>query len=126
MALGPNPILEKEVTAQTAVTRYRVVKRDTAEDRVSHAVAVADKSFGIAQTSGAAGERVRIALVGIAKAEMGGTVAQGDLLTVDSSGRCVVAAPAAGVNNRIIGTAMGDYVLNDIGLVRVQPGMVQG
>lgn len=126
MALGPNPILEKEVTAKTAVTKYRIVKKDTTEDQFSHCTAVADKSVGIAQTGAAIGEKFRLMLSGIAKVEFGGTVVQGDLLTTDASGRAVVAAPAAGTNNRIIGVAMGDFVLNDIGVALVQPSMLQG
>lgn len=124
--LGPNPILEKELTAKTAVTKYRVVKKDTTEDQVSHATAVADKSYAIAQTSAGVGERVRVTLAGIGKAEAGGTFVQGDLLTVDGSGRVIVAAPAAGTNNRIIAVAMGDAVLNDIVTVLIAPGMLQG
>lgn len=124
--LGPNPILEKEVTAKTAVTKYRVVKKDTTEDQVSHATAVADKSYAIAQTSGGIGERVRVTLAGICKAEAGGAFEQGDLLTVDGSARVILAAPLAGVNNRIIAVAMGNAVLNDIATVLLAPGMLQG
>lgn len=126
MSLGPNPVLEKEVKAKTAVTKYRIVKKDTDEDAVSHATAVADKMYAVAQTGGAIGERVRITVAGIGKVEYGGTVVQGDLLTTDASGRAVAAAPAAGVNNRVIGVAMGDYVLNDIGNVLLAPGQIQG
>ncbi|MGH8568782.1 MAG: DUF2190 domain-containing protein, partial [Gammaproteobacteria bacterium] len=70
--------------------------------------------------------RVECALAGTAEVEYGGTVTRGGLLTADSVGRAIAAAPAAGVNNRIIGIALVSGVISDIGLVQLAPGQIQG
>ncbi len=43
-----------------------------------------------------------------------------------ASGRAVTAAPAGGVNNRVIGIAMVSGVVGDIGQMIVSQGSVQG
>jgi hypothetical protein len=48
------------------------------------------------------------------------------MLTTDSSGRAVTAAPAAGVNNGVIGVAFVSGVLGDIGSVILSQGRIQG
>jgi hypothetical protein len=47
-------------------------------------------------------------------------------VTADANGRAVAAVPAAGANNRIIGFAERSSVSGDIGLILVQPGLIQG
>lgn len=124
---GATYLLDKEFTAgQTAVVKHRIVKRDTADDLVIHAAAVGDAMFGIAQHAAAIGERVRARLYGISEVEFGGTITQGELLTSDANGKAVAAAPAAGVNNRVIGIAMVSGVDGDIGSVALFPGQIQG
>jgi hypothetical protein len=124
---GPNPMLEKEmVVGASAVTIYRIVKKGASEDLVILSSAGLDKHLGVAQTGGASGARVRVAMSGIVKVEAGGTFVQGDRLTADASGRAIVAAPAAGTNVNIIGIAMSDSVVGDIGTVLLSPATWQG
>ena len=124
---GPNPGLEKEiVVGATAVPIYRIVKKGASEDLVIPSSAGLDKHTGVAQTGGATGARVRVGMSGIVKVEAGGTFVQGDRLTSDANGRAIVAAPGAGVNVNVIGIAMSDSVLNDIGTVLLAPSTWQG
>ena len=126
MAQGPNAILEKNYRADGAVTEYRIVKPGTNEDDVAMATGVSENFIGVAQHTVADNERVRVMEIGISKVEYGGTVAYGDPLTSDANGRAVVAAPAAGANNSIIGYARAAGVLGDIGRVLLSPGRIQG
>lgn len=122
-----NPILIKNFIAETAVAAYRIVKHGSTDDYVVQGAAVSDKLIGVCgQVAGDAGKRVDIVLLGTAEVEYGGNVARGDLLTSDSSGRAVAAAPAGGANNRIIGVAMVSGVSGDIGMVTLSQSMMQG
>lgn len=118
---GPNSILEKEFVAEGALVAFRIGKKGAAEDQVVPAAAVGDNVFGVIQHDAADTERVRLMLIGISKVEMGGTVAQGDRLTTDASGRAVTSALAT---DSIIGIAMSDSVIGDIGTVLLAPAIV--
>ncbi len=74
----------------------------------------------------ASGERVDVIEHGIAEVEFGGTVARGDPLTADADGKAIKAAPAAGVNARIIGWAGVSVVAGDIAKVRINLSQIQG
>lgn len=122
-----NPVLIKSFTAAAAISDRRIVKF-SATDQVTMAIAATDSMVGVCgEVAPAAGERCDVTLVGIALVEAGAVVAQGAFVTADASGRGVVAAPAVGVNNRVIGialeaaTAAGDEIR-----VLLQPGQVQG
>ena len=122
-----NPELIKNMTAGGAISAYRIV-RLSAADTVVQASAVTQALIGaIMDVAPANGERVDVVLSGVTLIEAGAAVALTDLLTTDSSGRAVAAAPAAGTNNRIIGipletaTAAGDLIR-----VRLGPGSFQG
>jgi hypothetical protein len=122
-----NPMLIKNFIAETAVAAFRVVKFGSTDEYVVQGAAVADSLIGVCGAiAGDAGERCDITLVGTTDVELGGTVTRGDLLTVDSSGRAVTAAPAAGVNNNVIGRAMVSGVISDIGSVLISQSRTQG
>lgn len=122
-----NPTLSKNYTAETAVKKNRIVAFGTAEGSVIHATAATDKAIGVSlELDAAAGERVDVVRTGIADVEYGGTVAVGDLLTSDSDGCAVVAAPAAGENARVVGVAEHAGLAGDIGAVLISCGSLQG
>lgn len=122
-----NPNLIKNYTAESAVTKFRILCWGASDGAVKHATAATDKIIGVAEAFGAAaGERVDAVRSGIADVEYGGTVTRGDALTADAQGRAVVATPAAGSNARIVGYAEVSGVLGDIGSVNVDPEMIQG
>lgn len=123
-----NEGLQKTLIAGAAIAKNRIVKFDAAANTVIQAAAVADKAIGVSDNLGAdaAADTLDVIIDGIALVTYGGTVTQGDLLTSDSTGRAVTAAPATGVNNRVIGVAMDSGVVGDIGSVRISPALVQG
>lgn len=122
-----NPGLIKAFTASGAIAPYRIAKFGSADTAVLQAAAATDAMIGVIGPFGpASGERVDVIMSGLAEIEYGGTVTRGDLLTSDSSGRAVTAAPSAGANVRIIGIAMNSGVISDIGSVFILPTQTQG
>ncbi|NCJ06678.1 DUF2190 family protein [Synechococcales cyanobacterium C] len=121
-----NPLLLKNFAAGADIAPFRIVKFSTTDDLVVQAAAATDALLGVVELGAATGERVDVITHGIAEVEYGGTVTRGALLTSDTSGRAVAAAPATGVNNRIIGIAGVSGVSGDVGSVILYPGSIQG
>ena len=121
-----NPELFLNYTASGAVTEKRLVKFGAGDRLVVQASAATDALIGVNDLTAADTERTDACLSGIFPVTYGGTVTRGDLLTSDSQGRAVTAAPAAGSNVRIIGVAMESGVVGDLGSVRISPGVLQG
>lgn len=123
-----NPGLQKNYSAEAAIAAYRIVKFGAADGGILQSAAAADKHVGVIDRMPAAvaGDRVDVIRSGIAEVEYGGTVAAGDLLTSDASGRAVVATASAGANVRVVGVAEVAGVVGDIGSMLVQPCSFQG
>jgi len=120
--------LIKNMTASAAILPRRIVKFTATEGEVAEAAANTDLLLGVTGPRGAAaiGDRVDVYLDGIRDVEFGGVVTQGDFVTSDASGKAIAAAPAAGVNEVVIGRAMVSAVAGDIGSILIQPGRIQG
>lgn len=124
---GLTSSLTKNFTAETAVTRRRIVRFGSSDTAVVLATAVTDGLLGVStEIDSVAGETCDVRLTGIAEVEYGGTIARGAYVTVDTQGRAVAAAPATGVNNSIVGVAVVSGVLGDIGAVLISQGRIQG
>lgn len=122
-----NPTLTKTYIAEAAVTKRRIVKPGTADGNVLLGAAVGDALMGVsADIDAAITEPVDVHHAGIAEVEYGGTIARGDPVTSDGTGRALASAPGAGVNNNIIGRAIVSGVIGDIGKVLIAPGRIQG
>ncbi len=123
-----NQGLVKNFNAEAAVPERRIVKFGAANRDILIAAAVGDFLIGVCVQPGGAllGERVDVQMSGIAEVEFGGTVARGAQVTTDATGLAVLAAPATGVNNRVIGFAMETYASGDHGLVFLAPQEIQG
>jgi len=133
-------ILIKNYDAAAAVTVRRIVRFDSSSPNpsVQHATAATDSSIGVSTMSGdsqpsgtpgviASGNRVDVILLGITELEAGAAFSAGALLTADSTGRGIVAAPAAGVNNRVVGIALQPAsAAGDIVQMCVNPISLQG
>lgn len=133
-------ILVKNYNAAAAVTVRRLVRFDatTPNPNVQHATAATDNIIGVSdmaadsQPAGtpnifAVGNRVDVVLLGVTEVEAGAAFAAGTLLTADATGRAIVAAPAAGVNNRIAGVALQPAnAAGDIVQMYVNPMSLQG
>lgn len=119
--------LTKTLNAEGTIAAYTIVKVGANDHGALAASAVSDFIIGVTgSVSAVNGERVDVILGGIANVTYGGTIARGALVTTNASGQAVTAAPAAGVNNRILGIAMISGVANDLGAVLIDCGSVQG
>jgi len=126
---GQTPTEINSYIAGAAITGRRIVKWGAADGQVVTGAGAGAAEFlmGIATNiSVVAGEPVDIIQGGICAVEYGGTVTRGQPLTSDATGRAVVAAPAAGANNRIVGFAEVSGVVGDIGGCRLGIGFMQG
>lgn len=123
-----NQGLVKTFNTGAAVARSRIVKFGADERTVVVGAAATDALIGVSDdvAAPATGEVVDVVLSGVATVEYGGNVTVGALLTSDATGRAVVAAPAAGSNNRVIGVAMVAGVVGDLGAVLLSPASIQG
>jgi hypothetical protein len=122
------PTLIKNFIAGAAIAAARIVKLGAADGTVVQGAAVGDSLLGVCVQPGGAGngERVDVALGGIAEVEAGGAITRGDWLTSDAAGKALSAAPAAGTNNNVIGRAMASAANGDLIPVLLAPGRIQG
>lgn len=117
----------RSFVAEAAISANRVVTFGATDDNVLAAAAVTSTLIGIVEgVSPVLGERVDVVMTGIADLQIGGSVTRGNYITVDAQGRGVAAAPAAGVNNNVIGVALQSGVSGDIIPVLISPGRIQG
>lgn len=123
-----NPMLLKNFVAESIISPYRLVKMGSTNDKVTLATAATDMIVGVCNEVGPAlGERCDIVVVGVAYIEAGAAIVRGNFVTSDATGRAVVPAPAAGVNNRCIGVALESATAaGDIVGVSLSPCMLQG
>lgn len=115
------------VTAANSVRAGRILVRGTNAGEVIEATAVTGALLGIALTAGAAGETVFFQSFGEGVGVAGAAVNAGARLTTDNQGRCVTAAPSAGVNNNLIGIALADAAAAGDPLpMAIVPNIMQG
>lgn len=115
------------LAATAIIPAFTIVKFDVAEGNVVAAAAAGDLLLGVStEIPSAIGERCDVQLDGICDVVYGGAVTRGQRLTADASGRAVAAAPGAGTNNQIIGTALVSGVLGDIGQMLISQSVMQG
>lgn len=120
-------ILARPFTASGAITAHRIV-RLSSESVVAQAVNATSRLIGVYTGPSDAADASTgnvVCLLGECLLDTAGSVNAGDLLTADANGKGIVAAPAAGANNRIIAVALvggTDLTIR----VLVVPGMMQG
>lgn len=105
--------------ALAAIAPFRIVAATTTESTVKQAASDTEKTLGVSAGIGAtdAGDHLDVICGGIAPVQYGGTVAFGDFLTADASGRAIVAA----AGDRIIGVAHEAGAVDEIGSVHIAP-----
>lgn len=122
-----SPMLIKTYVAGAAIRARRFAVPGASDGAMIEATGPTTLIMGVFEKlDGAAGGRVDVVLVGITEILLGGTVTRGQPLTSDANGAAVVAAPAAGVNNRIGAFALESGVAGDIIPALVQPCLMQG
>ena len=119
--------LIKGFKAETAIPKRRIVKFGASDIGVVLGTAATDLSIGVSsEIDSAIGESCDVLMSRIGEVEYGGVITRGQKLTSDATGRAVAAAPGAGVNAHVIGTAMVSGVAGDIGAVAMFPSVMQG
>lgn len=122
-----SPETVRNYTSGAAIAARRIVKFDSTDGVVIQAAAATDAMVGVSDLGcTASGDRLDIIRSGLVPVEYGGTITRGALLTADSNGKAVAAAPSAGANVRVIGIAEVSGVSGDVGLVMLEPGQIQG
>jgi len=129
-----NPIQAINYIADAAINVNRIVKFGTGDRNVTTATASTDALIGVVNElvqpgnqAVAAGERVDVVRFGIAWVEAGAAITRGAPLTSDGVGRAIAAAPAAGVNARIVGFAdESASAAGDVIRFAIEPGVMQG
>lgn len=122
-----NPGFTKTFTAAADISAYTIVKPGTNDGEAVPASAATDAVIGVAQNVDVlSGQQVDVILDDTANVKLGGNVAAGDPITSDTNAKGVKAAPATGVNNRIIGYAIVSGVSGDIIPVLLKQGYIQG
>ena len=116
-----NPTLIKEGTAESAITKYSIVKPGAADGLYAQASADTDALCGVWDSGFDVnpGETLGVVKAGIADVEYGGAVARGALLTSDANG-CAITA----TTGRVIGIAEVSGVAGDIGQILIAPGVI--
>lgn len=123
-----NVMLFKSFVAGAPIGTYLFVKFGADDATVLTSAGPTDLTIGAVQeVSPAQGERVDVALMGIAYITAGAAIARGAQLTSDASGRAVTAAPAVGVNARTSAVALESAsAAGDVFRVLLSQGSVQG
>lgn len=122
-----NNKLTKSYTAEAAIAAYSIVRVGAADFGVLQASAVGDSIIGVTtEIASLTGEVCDVVHSGIAEVKLAGAVTRGLPVTCNAAGLGVVAAPAAGTNNRIIGYAQVSGVAGDVIPVLLSLGTFQG
>ena len=107
-----NTGLIKSFAPTAATAPFSAVKFGADDNTIALATAATDLVIGftneieITADDVTKGSLVDVVLTDIAEARAGAVITRGSRLTVDSTGRVIVAAPATGANAQIIGVAM--------------------
>lgn len=121
------PLQHRSVLAQAAIAGFLIIKHGTVDNSAALATTAADLLVGTNDSlAKAIGEMVDYPTAGTGQVVLGGNVTRGGAITADAASKGVAAAPAAGVNNRIIGFALQSGAANDVIDYQIAPGMVQG
>ena len=117
--MGQTDVMSKSAKCTAAVgTAYTIAKFGADDDTFDVASAATDILLGIFQhTTDAAGDEVRIMVLGISRCKLGGTVTRGNAITSDASAKGVVAT----ANKSIVGYALASGVSGDIIPVLLAP-----
>lgn len=123
-----SPTLIKSYKAGAAVGKNLLVKFDSTDLTVIIAAAATDLIIGASMeiAADAAGDRIDVAMGGIANVIAGGSITRGAKVTADSAGKAVAAAPAQGVNNQIAGICLYGAASGDLTPILLCPSVMQG
>ncbi|SFQ51209.1 DUF2190 domain-containing protein [Ectopseudomonas toyotomiensis] len=119
------PGLTTAFRAGGAILARRILTDGAADGVAIQAAGGSARLLGVStDIDSASGGVVDAVRGGLAAVVYGGTVARGDALTADSSGRAIAATLPVAADTYIIGFAEVSGVLGDIGSVHVVPGLL--
>ena len=117
----------RSVLASVAIAAFLIIRHGAADNTAALATASTDALIGTNEALGkTTGEMVDYPTAGTGEVALGAVVTRGDPLTADATSRAITAAPAAGVNARIIGFALQSGVAGDVIDYQIAPGRIQG
>lgn len=118
----------RAVTAIAATKENHIVKIDTANNNaVLLAAASSDALYGIIRTkpTNVANQELAVAIDGISKVQLGGTVARGDYLTADANAAAIKITIAQTTVAYTIGQALQSGASGEIISVQLRPAAVE-
>lgn len=119
------PGLTTAFRAGGAITKRRILTDGASDGAAIQATGATARLLGVSTdidtASGAIVDAIR---TGLASVEYGGTVARGNPLTADASGRAIAATLPIAADTYIIGFAEVSGVLGDIGSVQIAPALL--
>lgn len=120
------PILTKSYRAVTAILAHTILAA-SADNKVTTATSADDLIIGVAGSLDCVvDDMVDVVKLGHSEVRLGDTVAFGDALTSDATGKAIKATPVATDAVRIIGFAEQAGVADDIIIFNVAPSIVTG
>lgn len=124
-------VVRRYLAVGTILAQSIVQHSGTAGTSVTQATAVSNRILGVVVNTAdvSDGEFVDVCELGLVPCKFGtggGSIGFGAFVTTDSSGLGAVAAPAAGVNNSVIGRSRQSGASNAVRLVLVCPTQIQG
>lgn len=114
-----------ERTCGGTVSAKRAVKLDTDLGKVVQSAAN-DWSIGVAESDGTSGQSIQVALAGRVAMEAGGTVAAGDAIVADASGRGVARGTTATTLYHVLGHALTAAASGEHFTLQLNPYRVWG
>jgi hypothetical protein len=126
--IGPTRGIEKEVSVTGTIGQYTLATPAGTDNNTFEAASgVTAPLLGVFQFAPTADQpQVRVMLTGISWLQVSAAVNMGNPITSDANGNGVAAAPAAGVNNYIIGFALATTSGAGMVPVLIHPGRIQG
>jgi hypothetical protein len=107
---GADFVLDKGLLAQTALSKFRVVKGGTADESCTAVTAAADLPLGVVQHAVAAGDAGKqiadVRMMGVTKLEAGAAISRWDRVKLHTSNDGKVATNAVGTLANVVGIAL--------------------
>jgi hypothetical protein len=126
--IGPTTGLEKEVSTTGTIAQFTLATPASDDNTMEAASGPSAYIAGVFQFAPTYDQpQVRLRMSGVSWVNLGvGGATRGNPITSDASGNGIVASPAAGVNNYIVGYAMGSGVQGQLIPVHINPQRIQG
>lgn len=113
-----NEGMVKTYLADAAITKRRIVKFGSADNKAAQASTNSDRFLGVCEGAlgaASAGDPVDVIRSGIANVDYGGTITRGDRLTADSNGKAISAEGLSGSKRAVVnGGSAGNITVTGI------------